>query len=266
MDTIYLIDNSFIFNPSAHTLQKIEGSETINLAISASLCLTLLIENQGEVTLRHELLNQVWGSRGMNVTTNTLYQNISLLRKAFTRAGIDISMIQTVPRRGFLFDRNVDIKKQVGERRPTKLIDTSDVYNARSTEIYQTVNYASNLTLSKEDNAKLTIKCYKKIAIGSISIFLFIMIFITAYASKLDSLPETYDRFISKNSCVKNINQSSAIANGYDKNTANSDFKCGQRNTTSKLIHHPVSHPDSVLCQYPITLSHWSECAPSVYF
>jgi DNA-binding winged helix-turn-helix (wHTH) protein len=102
METIYVIENTLRFNPTAHTLHSIESNERITLAIPASLCFILLIKNQGRIVTQAELLHNAWGERGMNVTPNTLHQNISLLRKSLNRLHVNGSIIQTIPKRGFM--------------------------------------------------------------------------------------------------------------------------------------------------------------------
>ena len=89
MATIYVIENTLRFNSEAHTLHSIKSNERMALAIPASLCFDLLIRNQGRIVTQAELLQNAWGERGMSVTPNTLYQNISLLRKSLNRFNVN---------------------------------------------------------------------------------------------------------------------------------------------------------------------------------
>lgn len=118
MDTIYVIENKIRFNPTAHTLHSIENNERITLAIPASLCFVLLIKNQGRIVTQAELLHNAWGERGMNVTPNTLHQNISLLRKSLNRLQVNGTIIQTIPKRGFMIADETAILAQRIENKP----------------------------------------------------------------------------------------------------------------------------------------------------
>lgn len=61
--------------------------------------LLFLVENNGRLVTRDELLDRIW--RGTHVGENTLAQNISTLRKALGAEGE--LLIQTVPKRGYRF-------------------------------------------------------------------------------------------------------------------------------------------------------------------
>lgn len=115
MAKTYIIHNSIIYTPLSHNLFSIEKNESITLATPASLCFNLLIENRGKIISQDELLHVVWGTRGMNVTQNTLHQNISLLRKSLRRLGINTSAIQTIPRRGFMFPADILVMERDDE-------------------------------------------------------------------------------------------------------------------------------------------------------
>lgn len=268
MDTIYLIDNSFVFNSSVHTLQRIESNETVNLAVSASLCLTLLLENQGEIILRHELLERVWGSRGMNVTTNTLYQNISLLRKSFSRLGIDTSMIQTAPRRGFLFDKNINVKKRTEDKDThANIIGTPVLFKENAVDLDQTINYIKDAAVGKKKRSKTTIKRHLYPLLGSVSLLLFLIITILVFhVNKLDSLLDDYEIFTSVSNCKTYNNSVYENGSDYVMSIKNHNYLCNGENIDYMASHYPAPRTSTIYCQYPIALGYWSGCVPSPYF
>ncbi len=109
MEKFYIVDHNLIYDAETHTLTSTTNNERIALAIPASLCFKLLIKKQGKIVTQAELLHEAWGERGMNVTQNTLHQNISLLRKALSRLNVDASIIQTLPKRGFMIADSIGI-------------------------------------------------------------------------------------------------------------------------------------------------------------
>lgn len=99
----FILDNKVVYDSDTHSLFHIGKRDTqINLAIPASLCLLALLQNKDEPVSLAELLSFSWTSRGMNVSTNTVYQNVSILRKALVNFGLAGDIIKTVPKRGFV--------------------------------------------------------------------------------------------------------------------------------------------------------------------
>lgn len=141
----YIINNSVIYTPSMYNLCSLERNESITLATPASLCFELLIKNQGEIISQEELLLAVWGERGMNVTQNTLHQNISLLRKSLSRLGINALAIQTIPRRGFMLSGD------------TVVIAHDEEYDAIPTGEKDKISNIKNIAAEiKEDKSEIT--------------------------------------------------------------------------------------------------------------
>ncbi|MDU4942019.1 MAG: winged helix-turn-helix domain-containing protein [Mixta calida] len=106
----YCINNNVIFDPVNHTLtsSKFYPEKDMKINQPASRCLALLIERRGDIIKQDEFMNEVWRKHGMEVTVNTLYQNISILRKTLKRAGIDENIIITVPKKGITLSARVE--------------------------------------------------------------------------------------------------------------------------------------------------------------
>lgn len=105
----YCINNNVIFDPLKHTLtsSKFYPEKDTKLNQPTSRCLLLLIERRGCVITQEDFMNEVWRKHGMEVTVNTLYQNISILRKTLKRVGIDENIIITVPKKGITLSAQV---------------------------------------------------------------------------------------------------------------------------------------------------------------
>lgn len=76
--------------------------------------LLLLVENNGRLVLRQELLETVWSER--TVDDGNLQRAISSLRAALKEAGLDETCIVTVPRRGYRFGMPVTIEPRESHR------------------------------------------------------------------------------------------------------------------------------------------------------
>lgn len=106
----YCINNNVIFDTLKHTLtsSKFYPEKDTKLNQPTSRCLSLLIERKGCVITQEDFMNEVWRKHGMEVTVNTLYQNISILRKTLKRVGIDENIIITVPKKGITLSAQVE--------------------------------------------------------------------------------------------------------------------------------------------------------------
>ncbi|OON40175.1 hypothetical protein BTJ39_09775 [Izhakiella australiensis] len=95
-----------------------------DISTPASYCLTLLIEKRDKLVSHEELYEYAWRRFGMEVTANTLYQNISELRKALKSCGVHEKLIQTIPRRGFtlLSDDQPDPTKNEDDKETSQII------------------------------------------------------------------------------------------------------------------------------------------------
>ncbi|MGI3450937.1 transcriptional regulator [Citrobacter freundii] len=85
-----------------------EGS-TVTLTLTMNRLLACLLEKQGQVLTRNELLDSVWDAHGLRSSSHTLNKYISELRKHFVQFGIVEECITTVPRVGFMFNSDVEI-------------------------------------------------------------------------------------------------------------------------------------------------------------
>lgn len=99
----FTIEHKVVYDSATHSLFHVDRRDTqITLAIPASLCLLALLQNKDETVSLEQLHSFAWQSRGMNVSTNAIYQNVSILRKALVNTGLTGDIIKTVPKRGFV--------------------------------------------------------------------------------------------------------------------------------------------------------------------
>lgn len=99
----YIIDNRFSFIPDKNRIEDLTNGSFILLITPASRCLATLLKNHRLVT-HQELYSSGWAESGKDPAPGSLYQNISLIRKAFKElTNSDIDYITTVPRKGFIF-------------------------------------------------------------------------------------------------------------------------------------------------------------------
>lgn len=108
---MYLINNSIEFWPDERLLISHSNREiTVSLSGPASLCLLLLIKSDKNIVSSDELLTQVWRNDGVIVPLNTLYQNISIIRRGIKSISKEsTNILDTVPKKGFKINDLVNI-------------------------------------------------------------------------------------------------------------------------------------------------------------
>lgn len=116
MAKVFLLNGTVIFSPERNVLHA-KSDETKRIALSnpATRCLYLLIQQQGQVIERDYFFEHVWFINGAQVTNNTFYQNISLLRRAFKELGLNEELIVTVPKVGIRLERQLNVVEQEAE-------------------------------------------------------------------------------------------------------------------------------------------------------
>lgn len=115
--TVFIINDKIIFDANSYELKSLNNSEeVIVLNAPTSRCLQLLIEKKDEVVSRDDFLEQVWQTRGVVVSQNTFYQNISLLRKSLKKVGLGDDIIITVRRKGFSLAADLKVQPMHNEK------------------------------------------------------------------------------------------------------------------------------------------------------
>jgi len=126
----YIINNEVIFDVNLNELVSLlKSGESVLLNIPTARCLLLLLENIGQVVSREEFLEKVWNERGIVVSHNTFYQNISLLRKSLAKAGLSEEAVVTIRQRGFTLASDIIVSPVVVDNTPPCNNDDMNVVN-----------------------------------------------------------------------------------------------------------------------------------------
>lgn len=122
----WIINDNIEFRPDSKKLISLTNPElNVVLTTPASRCLLLLLNASPEVVLQQTFFKQVWEDEGMLVPANTLYQNISIIRRGLRSVGeTDRTLVATVPRKGFQIDKNVKITRIAAHNEAEETPDT----------------------------------------------------------------------------------------------------------------------------------------------
>ncbi|HDT2108504.1 TPA: winged helix-turn-helix domain-containing protein [Enterobacter roggenkampii] len=107
----YIIDSRVEFHPEKNLLIDLQSKKEVSLFAPASLCFQGLIENQGGILKQKELMHIGWESRGLSVSPNAFYQNISHIRRSLADIIPDKEIIRTVKRSGWIIESTLAIEK-----------------------------------------------------------------------------------------------------------------------------------------------------------
>lgn len=97
---MFLIDNKVYF--CARTGKLYNFADEIILGENVKECLNLLLENQGKLVTKEDILNRVWHSKGIVVSDNAVRQTMHILRKSLMQFSPERQIITTVPRYGYM--------------------------------------------------------------------------------------------------------------------------------------------------------------------
>lgn len=279
MDTIYVIEDTLLFNPTAHTLHSIKSNEHITLAIPASLCFDLLIKNKGRIVTQAELLQNAWGERGMNVTPNTLHQNISLLRKSLKRLEVKGTLIQTIPKRGFMIGHEASIlnhregpppenAREMAEMRDDTVLAEEHDDKER---IHDQPSVEPQPGKAKEKIAPAGVirrVMQRKIqwSVGGITLLLLCLLYIHIKPfSTTDSPFASYTQLATINSCKALRNDDLRFDEYYTDFLKEHNIRCSQGQTVYITNHYPSSRTSLIVCRYAIKSNKKSFCTSSYY-
>src|SRR5262247_671199 len=95
------------FRVDARNRLLMSGSEILMLPPKAFDTLLTLIENNGSVLSKEDLLRMVWPDEF--VEENNLAQNISKIRRVLEGRPDDTKYIETIPKRGYRFVANIEV-------------------------------------------------------------------------------------------------------------------------------------------------------------
>jgi DNA-binding winged helix-turn-helix (wHTH) protein len=219
---IYL-EGKVVYEPETHSLYRMEDKENqVTLAIPASLCLFALLQNKGNLVSHHDLLTFAWVSRGMNVSPNTVYQNMSLLRKSLESLGLPGNMIKTVPKRGFV----------IPESFPVEFTDEHPKIDAASEEEMPDIENSapSALPLSLKENKRAQV--INKIVFPITCVIVFYFTYLISNYVGEDTIPDyiapEYVRITSPGDC--NIFRNRSLReDGFFKSFINDNkLQCGR--------------------------------------
>ncbi|MNG79473.1 DNA-binding transcriptional activator CadC [compost metagenome] len=106
----YLIEGIVIFDVEKQSL-TVQGNDKTEIVLHtpASNCLLLLLRHNDEIISQKFLFENAWENKGITVTPNALYQNITQIRKGLRAVGLSEDIIRTIPRVGFKCSADVSI-------------------------------------------------------------------------------------------------------------------------------------------------------------
>lgn len=160
MQRKFILNDRILFIPAENKLCSL-GVRGPEVTLNGPVCrfLVLLLENCDQVVHQEVILREVWGKNGQFVTQNTLYQNVSLLRKGLKKAGLITATIKTHPKVGFSFRGFVQIIDEVengeitesvkGESPSVVSVDVADKLPAALSTDLDSESLPSSLSMKK---------------------------------------------------------------------------------------------------------------------
>ncbi len=99
--------NERIIDPHSLTIAHGNNQQTIEPRVLDVFL--LLLKSQGQLVTRETIISEVW--RGRHASDNSLNRNIASLRKLLDNPESDVSIIKTIPKKGYMLIDEVEIKR-----------------------------------------------------------------------------------------------------------------------------------------------------------
>ncbi len=119
---------SFQLDPAEHTL--LHDGKIVSLTPKVFDTLLILVENNGHLVEKDELLEKVWADT--IVEEANLAKNISILRKVLSQNGLEEPFIETVPKHGYRF---VALVKEIDGRKSQLTDKKNKLFQQSKTKI-----------------------------------------------------------------------------------------------------------------------------------
>lgn len=106
----YVINQVIHFDNEAFVLYATSApEEVLRIGAIASRCLTLLLQADGQIVSKRDLMGGAWGEFGLEVTDNSLAQVVRQLRVALEKLQPNHELIVTIPRIGYKISEQVEL-------------------------------------------------------------------------------------------------------------------------------------------------------------
>lgn len=124
MTNVYHIENQFKF---IYEERKLTGNDAERVIFTpAARCLKTLLDRQGEILSKDELISIGWEEAGPATSLNALYQTISHLRTSLEAVGGKEELIKTIKRVGFVIEPAVSVVLIIEEEGASAASKTSN--------------------------------------------------------------------------------------------------------------------------------------------
>lgn len=200
----------------------------------------------------------------MNVTPNTLYQNISLLRKSLNNLGIHSLVIQTISKRGFMLSDETTISMQNEEYDliPDEPVTTRKINETAVHKPEPVMNEYSMVDSSPSFTwKKLSVWKY-----AAIIVFFILLVIICIDKFYNSSAPITsYSRLSEIKNCIVFRNNDLQPDSYYINFIKEKNITCSQEQIMYITNNYPSTRTSIIICRFPITADKKSYCSSTYY-
>lgn len=109
-----IFDGMILYDKEAAKITNLLDTKKVaTLTVPANECLAIVLKNSPDVTTQKQLFHEVWEVHGIPINSNTFYQNISIIRKAFKQIDYTPDVLITIPRRGIVISKTIELQKVI---------------------------------------------------------------------------------------------------------------------------------------------------------
>lgn len=158
--TRYVIADDLLFDDEAYEVSKSGcAGNVVMVGAAASRCFATLLEAQGEIVTKKELLYAGWERYGQQVSSNSVNQSIAQIRRCLVSVG-NPDVVVTVPRIGYKVCDGLSIvkigvaalsheQKEISVESPDHILPVEPVVDTSQVERCENSNVSPRLHIGK---------------------------------------------------------------------------------------------------------------------
>lgn len=104
MSNMIFLSDMVTYNALQCCLERVSEDMSVHLTPNEKKLLELILAQRGQ---KETIIEEIWGSHGVIVTSSSYHQLVKMLRSKFQKIGLSPDMLQTIPRYGVVLNINL---------------------------------------------------------------------------------------------------------------------------------------------------------------
>lgn len=266
----YLIEKTIRFYSFERVLYH--GGKKFVLQTPASRILEILLKKQGEIVSYADIYNFVWQQNGVHVSSNTLHQHISQIRKVLKQVGIIEEVISTTRGKGLVLSPTLQAEFITREKIQALEFLAKNITDAKKNDHQEQERQLINpreIKLSRVIKLKIILTKIKLITflltVLTAALFTFLMIHLYHIQQPAESYFSYYKQISRNNGCNIFVNPRAIDSTDTEDIFNQKNITCGEFNNVYITKYQVGVHSSIIKCKDRITREAGNICISEQY-